>query len=613
LPWVWGVFGSYAAASQMSCNMTASLQLQSPAVQYMATRPAGIVLRVSGLRKEFRFYHHSWDRFLEWVSGGRIRRGQSFVALDDVTFEVARGSALGIIGANGAGKSTLLKIISGTLYPTAGRVEVTGRVASLLELGTGFLPDFTGRQNLVFNARFLGLSDREIHERIGAIIDFSELGEFIDRPLRTYSSGMQVRLAFSVVANVDPQILIIDEAMAVGDAYFQQKCIKRIRQFREEGVTLLFVSHDPGAVKTLCDEAVLLHHGRLLERGAPEDVLAYYHMLVTREASSRELLSLEGTHATASEAAPRRSGNFAAIIASVSLRDERNRESRSFLPGEEASIIVRVLFLEEVTDPTIGILIRDRLGNDIYGTNTYHQQIVTGHYDVGEELEVAFRMALQLGPGEYNVTVAAHTLDVHFYDAFDWIERLVVFKVLLRPAKHFIGVSYLQPHISCMRLPRSGSVVDREQALVQVFGAKFPRELVMGREGKPWLFAGWHPPDRSADRVLCWTEGTCSFLLDLRGEQLCVEAGTDRPGAAPEALVVSVWLFEQRVGTFLLNTTTLWAVYTLPLPRACRVAHGFVRMHVAEWCPAEVGLNDDQRRLGLRVRKVWVAEEGTGR
>src|SRR5215831_17789840 len=262
------------------------------------------VLRVVRLRKEFHFYQRPWDRIIEWISGGRLQRSQIFVALKDITFHVAQGQAIGIIGANGAGKSTLLKIICGTLFPTAGHVELVGRVASLLELGAGFHPDFTGRQNIVFNARFLGLSDEEIHERMGAIIEFSELREFIDRPLRTYSSGMQVRLAFAVVANVNPRILIIDEALAVGDAYFQQKCIRCIRQFREEGVTLLFVSHDPTTVKTLCDEALLLHHGAVVDRGRPEKVLANYNTLIAREAGTRDILSLESKQGTTEDTTP---------------------------------------------------------------------------------------------------------------------------------------------------------------------------------------------------------------------------------------------------------------------------------------------------------------------
>src|SRR5262245_36169069 len=318
-------------------------------------QPAEIIMRVLQLSKEFRFYRRPWDRLVEWVSGGRLQRSHIFTALKDLTFDVARGEALGIIGANGAGKSTLLKIICGTLHPTFGRVELSGRVASLLELGTGFHPDFTGRQNIVFNARFLGLSDEEIHERMASMIAFSELGEFIERPLRTYSSGMQVRLAFAVVANVNPRILIIDEALAVGDAYFQQKCMRRIRQFREEGVTLLFVSHDPTAVKTLCDEALLLHHGAVIDRGRPEKVLADYNTLIAREAGSRDILSLESKQGAAEDVTPQRSGNFAAVIEQISIRDVRGQECRSFVAGEEAAITIRVLCLEEIQDLTVGI------------------------------------------------------------------------------------------------------------------------------------------------------------------------------------------------------------------------------------------------------------------
>src|SRR5206468_1031955 len=184
-----------------------------------------------------------------------------FDALRAISFEVPGGSSVGIIGVNGAGKSTLLKIITGTMEPTRGSVQLKGRVASLLELGTGFHPLFTGRQNIFYNARFLGLSDDEIRDRLPEIEAFSELGEFLDRPLRTYSSGMHIRLAFSVAASVSPDILVVDEVLAVGDAYFQQKCIRRIREFRDQGVTILFVSHDPGAMKTLCDRVALLHEG----------------------------------------------------------------------------------------------------------------------------------------------------------------------------------------------------------------------------------------------------------------------------------------------------------------------------------------------------------------
>src|SRR5712692_4908578 len=572
--------------------------------------PAEVALRVTALSKEFRFYRRPWDRILEWASCGRLRRSQIFVALKDINFAVVRGCALGIVGANGAGKSTLLKIICGTLSPTAGRVEITGRVASLLELGMGFHPDFTGRQNIVFNARFLGLSDEEIHERMEAIIAFSELEEFIDRPLRTYSSGMYVRLAFAVVANVDPQLLIIDEALAVGDAYFQQKCIQRIRRFREEGVTLLFVSHDPGAVKTLCSEALLLHHGQIMDRGRPEEVLASYNTLIARQAGSREILSLEAEGASSQDTALRRSGSFAAIIDAVTLRDAQGQECRSFIAGEEATIAVRVLFMDEVANPTVGILIRDRLGNDIYGTNTHYQQITTGRYAVGEGLEVTFRLVLNLGPEEYSLTVAVHTLDVHIYDSFDWIDRLLVFKVLPPVSGKFVGTAFLQPQVAHRRVKEPpGGRESWESMLAQVFGRDFPRALTVANGGKPWLFAGWYPPEGAGEAAFCWTSATFSGLLDLRGEWLYLEAGTDRPGAAADPVQVTVWLFDQPLGMFTLKSAASWSVCSLPIPPSCRVAHGLVRMQVEGWCPAETGASEDRRLLGVRVRRVWVANQ----
>ena len=566
-------------------------------------------LRVMQLSKEFRFYPHPWDRLLEWLSAGRLQRSQIFIALKDVTFAVAQGQALGIIGANGAGKSTLLKIICSTLYPTTGRVELSGRVASLLELGTGFHPDFTGRQNIVFNARFLGLSDEEIHERMSSMIAFSELGEFIDRPLRTYSSGMQVRLAFAVVANVNPRILIIDEALAVGDAYFQQKCIRRIRQFREEGVTLLFVSHDPTAVKTLCDEALLLHHGAVIDHGRPEKVLANYNTLIAREAGTRDILLLESKQGTTKDTTPQRSGNFAAVIEQISVCDVRGQECRSFLAGEEATITTRVLCLEEIQDLTVGILIRDRLGNDVYGTNTYHQQIEIPPCKVGNIVEVVFRLALNLGPGEYHLTVAAHTFDVHVYDSFDWIERALVLKIIPPLAGKCIGVAFLQPTVTYQRATNQREPERWEQTLALIFGQNFSRELRVAQTGKPWLLAGWYAPEGTGETAFCWTQESFSFLLDLRGPELCLEMGADRPDIGDEPITVSTWLFDLPLKPFILGGRGPWAVYTLPIPRSYQVAHGLVRMRVKGWCPAKSGAGEDRRILGLRLRRIWIAEK----
>lgn len=568
-----------------------------------------LVLEVVALRKEFRFYPHPWDRLLEWVSGGRLQRGQPFVALDQVSFGVSRGEAVGIIGANGAGKSTLLKILCGTLYPTSGQVVVHGRIAPLLELGTGFHPDFTGRQNIIFNARFLGLGDEEIHERMAAILAFSELGEFIDRPLRTYSSGMYVRLAFAVMAHVNPQLLIIDEALSVGDAYFQQKCIRRIRQFRDEGATLLFVSHDSTAVKTLCSRALLLHHGRVVDMGSPDEVLARYNTLIAREAGSREILQLEAQHGQSEASASQRAGSFAAIIENVRLQDAQGQECRSFIAGEEASITVCGVCLETIVDPTVGVLIRDRLGNDIYGTNTYHQQVTTGQYDFGEQIEVTFRLALNLGPGEYTLTTAMHTLDVHVHDSFDWIERALVFRILPPPEHGFIGAAFLRPQITYRRQgAQSRGCEQWAEVLSQVFGEDFPRQVGMGEQATRWRFSGWYAPEGENGNAYCWTKPKFSLLLDLRGEYLVMELSQSRPASLAVPLRISASLFDQPLGAFVVEDATRDALVCLPLPPSARPAQGLVCMEVEGWRPAEAGVEMDQRILGLCVRRVWVAE-----
>jgi Wzt C-terminal domain len=309
----------------------------------------------------------------------------------------------------------------------------------------------------------------------------------------------------------------------------------------------------------------------------------------------------------------RRSGSFAAVIEQVSVRDARGQEGRSFVVGEEAQITVRILCVEEMTDPTIGILMRDRLGNDIYGTNTYHQQLKTGHYSAGEELEITFRLALNLGPGEYSLTVAAHSLDVHIHDCFDWIDRLLVFRVLPPVTGQFIGTAFLHPQVACRRVAPQRGAEDWGPVLAQVFGDAFPRELTIANGGKPWLLSGWYTPEETGETAFRWTEKIFSFLLDLRSEAIYLEIGTDRRGMVTEPLEVRAWLFDQPLGMFVVESTVPWAVCSLPLPPSCRVAHGLVRMHVEGWCPAESGVNEDRRVLGVRVRRIWVAERPNGR
>ena len=238
-----------------------------------------VAIRANNLSKIYHVYERPRDRLLQVVAGWRRNFFTEFSALQDATFEIMRGEAVGIIGRNGSGKSTLLQIIAGTLYPSSGTVEVHGRIAALLELGSGFNPEFSGRENVYLNGKILGLSRKEIDDRFNDIVNFSEIGDFIDRPVKTYSSGMFVRLAFSVQVFSQPEILIIDEALSVGDVFFQQKCFKYIRELQARGTTLLFVSHDMVAVRSICTRVLLMNHGNLEFNGAPEEAVSRYYDL----------------------------------------------------------------------------------------------------------------------------------------------------------------------------------------------------------------------------------------------------------------------------------------------------------------------------------------------
>ncbi|HEY6892714.1 MAG TPA: ABC transporter ATP-binding protein, partial [Rhodanobacteraceae bacterium] len=310
------------ADTRLSCTAGRDLDAAfdrrvSPAIAVDRGRIVKGGLSLSGLGKAYRQYGSPSQRLLEWISFGRIARHRARWALRDVTLQVVPGEAVGIVGANGAGKSTLLKLITGTTRPTTGSLTVDGRVAALLELGIGFHPDASGRDNAMMAGQLLGYSASEVAARMPEIEAFAEIGDYVDLPLRTYSSGMQVRLAFSVATAIRPDILIVDEALAVGDAYFQHKSFARIREFKTAGTTLLFVSHSAAIVKSICDRAVLLEGGLLVRDGEPDNVLDYYNALVASRA-----LRYEMTHAEHEDYV--RSGDRRAAIVDVALvgRDE---------------------------------------------------------------------------------------------------------------------------------------------------------------------------------------------------------------------------------------------------------------------------------------------------
>ena len=397
------------------------------------------IIFVENIGKKYKRFPSHWARFAELVSGGLYQGHTERWALKDVSFEVAPGEAVGIIGQNGSGKSTLLKILTGTTLQTEGSYQLSGRIAALLELGLGFHTDFSGRENAVMACRMMGLDPEHTEETIPKIIDFSELGDYIDQPLRVYSTGMQMRLAFSVATAVRPDILIIDEALAVGDAYFQHKCMKRIRSFKEKDTTLLFVSHDPGSVKTLCDRAILLNEGRLIHDGPPDVVLDYYNGMIAKKRKDEEIQQVENDFGKVAT----RSGTGQARLRAVEMFNESGQPTRAFRVGETTKIRCRIEFHDAVDNPTTGFIIRDRLGNDIFGTNTHHLDLQTQSYISGDEIEVIFALELHLGCGNYSICAAVHEGSEHVADNYDWWDQCLVFEMIPNNSFHFIGCAEL--------------------------------------------------------------------------------------------------------------------------------------------------------------------------
>ncbi len=396
---------------------------------------------LSGVGKAFKSYPGAWSRLAEWVSPFGPDRHQVRWVLKDITFTVEPGEAVGILGVNGAGKSTLLKIITGTTQPTEGRVELTGQVSALLELGIGFHPEFTGRQNVMMAGLLLGLSRPEILALMPQIEEFAEIGAYIDSPVRVYSSGMQMRLAFSVATARRPDILIVDEALSVGDAYFQHKSFERIRQFREAGTTLLLVSHDKQAIQSVCDRAILLDAGHIAKEGNPEEVFDYYNAMIGQRenASIRQVARSDGRVRTIS-------GTGEAQVESVLLKDADGQVVEVVDVGAPVTLVIRVIATKPVARLVLGYMIKDRTGQGIYGTNTQLKKRVLSDIRSGQRVEYRFTFPMDLGPGTYSIATAL-TGDAHAIERYEWSDLALVFTVMNITRDPFIGSSWIDPEV----------------------------------------------------------------------------------------------------------------------------------------------------------------------
>lgn len=428
-------------------------------------------ITVEGVAKCYQIYARPQDRLRQALLP-RLRRlaglapgkyFNEFWALRDVGFQVARGETLAIIGKNGSGKSTLLQVICGTLTPTAGRVQVQGRVAALLELGSGFNPEFTGRENVFLNGSVLGLGRQQVQERFAAIEAFADIGEFIDQPVKTYSSGMYVRLAFAVIANVDADVLVVDEALAVGDVFFAQKCMRFLREFQERGGTLVFVSHSSAAVVNLCRRAIWLEKGRVVMDGPAKEVSEAYHAKSYGQQVAARAADDDAGHEDVDVDAgpevtdtsimrvfrfnPRAAafGDGRARIVSVVLAGADGRALARVEGGEQVRLRVEAEAGDELHSPVVGFFLKDKLGQHLFGTNTYlHGAGPRVPVRAGQRLraEFAFRMPwLPLGTYSFDVALADGTHADHVQN--DWVfDGLVIESITSSVATGLVGLPY---------------------------------------------------------------------------------------------------------------------------------------------------------------------------
>lgn len=423
-----------------------------------------IAISLNNVSKCYKRYSRPVDRLKE-VLLPRKSRVQEFWALQDINLEVKKGETLGIVGQNGSGKSTLLQIIAGTLKPTAGDVSVNGRISALLELGSGFNPEFTGRQNVFFNGRILGLKQEEIEAKFNDVAAFADIGDFIEQSVKTYSSGMFVRLAFAVAISVNPEILIIDEALSVGDIYFQQKCFDRLMELKKLGTTILFVSHDSKTIYKVCNRTLLMESGKVLLDAKPRQVIDLYEAKLLKkidinsEAVKIQLLPQKNSTSSKKIESTWDTNTTEVLInlpevtiKFIQIMDEDNKEIESIISDQNIQLCIGILFSKSFDDPHIGFKIRDRTGVVIFETNTFCMNQKVGKVDSNTLLETIFKFNVPLIEGEYTITIGVGDGgfgEGKFKKTLVYAHNVIALKVLKnKKSMHWTGIVNLNPSIS---------------------------------------------------------------------------------------------------------------------------------------------------------------------
>ncbi len=400
------------------------------------------ILHVEGVGKCYAKFESSFARLKHWAGFATTAKSE-YWANRDISFTVQSGQAVAIIGQNGAGKSTLLKMITGTVRPTVGTIEVSGTISAMLELGLGFNPEFTGRQNAYMAGGLMGLSQTQLDVLMPEIEAFAEIGEFFEMPLRVYSSGMQARLAFAVATAVRPDVLIVDEILSVGDSYFQHRSFERIKQFKEQGTSIILVTHGMGDVRAICDHVILIDKGQILKQGAPDEVVDYYNAMIAQK--ENEKLAIEQKRDEQGWLKTR-SGSGTAIVTKLALHDaETKEEVAAAQVGQKLHLSCEVQVNGAIPELVLGMMIRDKQGSVIWGSNTFHTKAIQTDLESGDRLRYTLPFECRLGPGSYSVTTALTRGESHLDQNFEWSDNLLVFDVINVDKNIFIGSQWL-PH-----------------------------------------------------------------------------------------------------------------------------------------------------------------------
>lgn len=399
-----------------------------------------VVLKVREIGKTYPVYKSNLHRFARWF-GLPVKPAHSFDAIKSISFDLHDGESIGLIGQNGAGKSTLLKLITGTIRPNSGKIEIGGSISAILELGLGFNPEFTGRENVRHSAGLLGHSPKLIRELMPQIEEFAEIGEFFDEPVRTYSSGMQARLAFALATAVRPEILIVDEVLSVGDSYFQHKSFARIREFREQGSTIIIVTHSLGDVRELCDRVILLDKGIVLKEGQPDEVIDFYNAIVADRENSK--LTIEQKRRKDGWLHTEFGDGRAKMVELELYRAGTTEPVQLVRVGEQLQLRGRIEILDNLERLVVGHRITDRTGHVIWGTNTHHLNKVIKRPAAGDTIYTELSFRCDLGPGSYALHFGIHSMDTHLEDCFHKAENQIVFDVINATEPYFMGSNNL--------------------------------------------------------------------------------------------------------------------------------------------------------------------------